>query len=73
MSTTPAAHLARLKVTYPAWSIRQVEPDKGTGYTAVHCESKKLRSLYAPDLDALEAALYEVEIRNPAMTRIQRN
>jgi hypothetical protein len=28
-SETPAAHLARLKLTYPSWSIRAIEPFKG--------------------------------------------
>jgi hypothetical protein len=32
VSNTPAAQLARLKVTFPAWTIRPVE--SGTGYTA---------------------------------------
>jgi hypothetical protein len=28
MGTTPAAHLARLKVTYQGWSIRAIEPER---------------------------------------------
>ena len=32
MSNTPAAQLARLKVTFPQWSIRPVT--SGEGYTA---------------------------------------
>jgi len=34
MSRTPAKELARLKVHYPEWIIRTVEPGQAQGYTA---------------------------------------
>ena len=51
MSRTPAAHLARLKVTYQSWDIRRVAEGKGIGYTA-QCRDGRggLRSIYAPAL-----------------------
>jgi hypothetical protein len=57
MSTTPAAHLARLKVQFAGWSIHAIEPGKGTGYTA---QRGRLR-LYAVTLGELEAALAETD------------
>lgn len=58
MSRTPAAHLARVKVAYPAWTIRAIEPGQGTGYTA-HRPGQHggYRSLYAPSLGQLEHEL----------------
>ena len=57
MSRTPAAHLARLKVTYQSWDIRHAEGD-GAGFTALHRDERGgLRSMYAPTLPELEAAL----------------
>ena len=62
MGTTPAAHLARLKVTFQAWSISAIESGKGTGYTAQRrIERGGVRSVYAPTLAELEAALAELE------------
>jgi hypothetical protein len=65
VSRTPAAHLARLKVTYPAWSIRRVT--SGQGYTAQRRDTRGgLRSIYAPDLASLETALAEALEHPPA-------
>ena len=59
---TPAAHLARLKVQHPEWTIRLIEPGKGTGYTAQRRDSRGgLSSIYAPDVAGLEAALAGAE------------
>jgi hypothetical protein len=58
MSRTPAAELARFKVAYPAWTIRAIEPGKGTGCTAQRQEARGgLRSIYAPTLAGLEERL----------------
>jgi hypothetical protein len=58
MSTTPAAHLARLKVAYPTWSIHAIEPGKDTGYTAQRQAGQGgLQHLYAPTVPELETAL----------------
>jgi hypothetical protein len=60
MSRTPAAELARLKVTHPRWSIRRIEQGKGTGYTAHRREEHVAPNfLYAPTLGELEAGLME--------------
>jgi hypothetical protein len=60
VSRTPAAHLARLKVTYQAWSIQRAS--EGTGFTAEHRdESGGLRSIFAPTVPELEGALIEAE------------
>jgi len=34
VSRTPAAEFARVKVAFPDWSIRRVQPGKGVGFTA---------------------------------------
>jgi hypothetical protein len=52
VSRTPAAELARLKVAYPGWIIRAIEPGKGTGYTAHRRDGR--RRIYAPTVAALE-------------------
>lgn len=58
MSRTPAAELARVKVAFPKWTIRPIEPGKGTGYTAQRRDRRgELRSVYAPTLPELEARL----------------
>jgi hypothetical protein len=58
VSRTPAAELARVKVAHPSWTIRPVEPGKGTGYTALRRDRRGgLRSVYAPTLPELEARL----------------
>ncbi len=59
MSRTPAAELARLKVAFPNWSIRPVEPGKGGGFTA-HLRKKIVgaRPLYAATLAELEQQLW---------------
>jgi hypothetical protein len=57
VSTTPAAVLARLKVRFPAWTIRPVE--HGTGYTAHRGEQQ----IYAPTLAELETHLAEKRLR----------
>ena len=63
MSRTPAAELARLKVAFPDWSIRPVEPGKGDGFTA-HLRKKDggLQPLYAPTLAELEQQLWLVQL-----------
>ena len=53
MSRTPAAELARVKTRFAAWSIRPVEPGKGTGYTA----QRGRRQVHAPSLADLEKRL----------------
>ena len=56
MIRTPAAHLARLKVTNQSWDIRWAA--EGTGYRAPRRNERGgLRSIYAPTLPQLEAAL----------------
>ena len=63
MSRTPAAELARLKVTYRSWDIRRAE---GTGFTAERRDKRGgLRSIYAPDLPELEAAFIGAEAEQP--------
>jgi hypothetical protein len=57
VSTTPAAQLARLKVTYQRWDIGRATD--GTGFTA---ERRGLHSIYAPTLPELEAALAAAEV-----------
>jgi hypothetical protein len=62
MSRTPAAELARLKVTFPDWSIRPVAPGKGGGFTAhPRSRSGKLQPLYAPTLAHMEHQLRLVQ------------
>jgi hypothetical protein len=61
-SETPAAHLARIKVTYGDWSICAVELDKGVGFAARRRNKHPgVRSVYAPTLGELESALAELE------------
>jgi hypothetical protein len=55
MGTTPAAHLARLKVMFPAWSIRAIEP--GAGFVAQRQDGGRLRTIYELTLDRLEDSL----------------
>jgi hypothetical protein len=56
VSRTPAAHLARLKVTYQSWSIQRAP--EGSGFTAERRDERgNLRSIFAPTLAELEAAL----------------
>ncbi len=59
MSTTPAAILARIKVTWPAWTITRSQPD-GT-LTAHRYIGSDLVSIYAPDPEALENRLRDHE------------
>ena len=59
MSRTPAAQLARLKVGFPDWSIRRVQPGKGAGFTAHRTlEGGGLQSLYVATLAELEHQLW---------------
>jgi len=59
-SETPAAHLARLKLTYPSWSIRAIEPFEGTVYPAHRREEHLAPNfVYALNLGELEAALMD--------------
>lgn len=69
MSTTPAAALARLRVTYPGWSIRAVE--RGHGYTAHRREGRpgEVRRLYAGTPGELEAALADLGLRRASNGR----
>jgi hypothetical protein len=62
MSRTPAAELARLKVAFPEWSIRPVEPGKGGGFTA-HPRTKigGWQPLYAATLAEMEQQLWLVQ------------
>ena len=62
MSRSPAAHLARLKVTYSAWSISSLSK---RGYRVVIPpeDGAPERILEALTLDDLERQLWEV--RNP--------
>jgi hypothetical protein len=46
MTRTPAAELARVKREFPVWTIRPVEPGKGTGFTAQRRAAAGLRSIY---------------------------
>jgi hypothetical protein len=57
-SETPAAHLARLKVTYQSWALRAVEP---TGYAAHRRDGR--RSIHAATLGELENRLADEETR----------
>jgi hypothetical protein len=59
VGTTPAAQLARLKVTYRDWTIRPVDPGKGNGYTAKRKGRRGARSVHAPSLAELEATMLE--------------
>lgn len=60
MSRTPAAELARLKVTYQSWDIQRAT--EGTGFTAERRDERGgLRNIYAQTVPELEGALIEVE------------
>ncbi len=59
MSTTPAAILARIKVTWPAWTITRSQPDGAL--TAHKYIGNDLVSIYAPDPEALENRLIDHE------------
>jgi len=59
MSTTPAAILARIKVTWPAWTITRSQPDGAL--TAHRYVGHDLVSIYAPDPEALENRLIDHE------------
>ncbi|HEY3955597.1 MAG TPA: hypothetical protein VGM53_19685 [Streptosporangiaceae bacterium] len=61
-SETPAAHLARLKVAYPVWTLWKGE---ATGeYWAQPPKGHPHRELiHAADVPALEAAIGEAESR----------
>jgi hypothetical protein len=59
VSRTPAAQIARLKVAFPHWSIRHVQPGKGAGFTAHRGqEGGDWQLLYAPTLAELEHELW---------------
>ncbi len=57
MSRTPAAQLAGLKVAFPYWSIRHVQPGKGAGFTAHRRLGGGWQLLYAATLAELEHEL----------------
>lgn len=61
MSRTPAAELARLKVTFPDWSVRRVQPGSGVGFTAHRRLEGGLQQLYALTLAHLEHQLWLAE------------
>lgn len=63
MTRTPASELARVKREFPLWTIRGVEPGKGTGFTAHRRAAPGLRNIYAPTLAELEARLLELHFR----------
>jgi hypothetical protein len=69
MARTPASELARVKREFPLWTIRGVEPGKGTGFTAQRKAAAGLRSIYAPTLAELEARLLELDIRRRRYAR----
>jgi hypothetical protein len=58
VSCTPAAQLARLKVAFPYWSIRRVQPGKGAGFTAHRRLGGGWQLLYAQTLAELEHELW---------------
>jgi hypothetical protein len=54
VSRTPAAEFARVKVAFPGWSIRRVQPGKGVGFTARRgSASSGARLVYSPTLAGL--------------------
>ncbi len=53
MSRTPAAQLARLKLTYPLWQFERVDELAGTIYVAI----KGRRRIADPSLAGLENKL----------------
>lgn len=61
MSRTPAATLARVKVTYAAWAIRQLHADSGPLLQAVHREHGQVVHAGTPEL--LEVRLFEASER----------
>lgn len=67
MPERPSEHLARIRRTYPLWSIRPVDPGLGTGWTAHRGE----RRVWAPTLALMEAALAGIKRgRNPGATTL---
>lgn len=62
MSRTPAATLARVKVTYAAWAIRQLHADSGRGpLQAVHRDHGQV--VHAGTPEQLEVRLFEASER----------
>lgn len=59
MSRTPAAQLARLKVTYQGWRITR--PDGGMACQAVRRDSAGRLRLRAPNPGALEALIMQAD------------
>jgi hypothetical protein len=54
VSRTPAAEFAWVKVAFPGWSIRRVQPGKGVGFTARRRPgSSGARLVYSPTLAGL--------------------
>ena len=60
MSTTPAAILALIKVTWPAWTITRSQPD-GALTASRRVGETEMVSVYAPDPEALENRLIDHE------------
>jgi hypothetical protein len=58
---TPAAEFARLKVAFPDWSVRRVQPGKGVGFTAHRRLEGGLQLHYALALADLEHRLWLAE------------
>lgn len=61
MSRTPAAEFARLKVAFPDWPVRRVQPGKGLGFTAHRRLEDGSQQLYALTLADLEHQLWLAE------------
>jgi hypothetical protein len=57
VSRTPAAAIARIKATHPAWSVREVR--SGRGWTAKHRETRAV--VYADSPEALAVTLAEID------------
>ncbi len=56
MTEQPAKHLARLKVTFPMWSLRRAE--EGSGFTGHRLSGQRV---WAQSLSQLESRLAAAE------------
>ncbi len=62
VSCTPAAEFARVKVAFPDWSIRRVQPGKGAGFTARRRPARGgSQALYCRTLGELEHVLWQAD------------
>jgi LPS sulfotransferase NodH len=57
---TPAAHLARLKVTYPAWTFWKGE-QTGEYWAQPPARHEHQQLVHAATVDALEARIRDIE------------